>query len=95
MFRALSGFTDLGLLLLRLLAGLVFANRGYRHLKNPAERAQSIGMSKGFTVLLGLAEAAGGLGVAAGVVAQLAGFGLIRTGGDGKEDLRLAYRLLG
>jgi putative oxidoreductase len=34
-------------------------------------------MSKGFTVFLGMAEAAGGLGAAAGVLAQLAGFQLI------------------
>jgi hypothetical protein len=36
-------------------------------LKNPAERAQSTGMSKRFTVFLGMAEVAGGLGVATAV----------------------------
>ena len=34
-------------------------------------------MSKGFTLFLGIAELAGGLGVAAGVLTQLAAFGLI------------------
>ena len=34
-------------------------------------------MSKGFTILLGAAEVAGGLGVIFGVLAQLAAFGLI------------------
>lgn len=77
MFPALARFTDLGLLLLRLMVGLVFATSGYGHLKNPDQRAKSIGMSKGFTVFLGIAEVAGGLGVAAGVLTQLAGFGLI------------------
>jgi putative oxidoreductase len=34
-------------------------------------------MSKGFTIFLGLAELAGGLGVISGVLAQLAAAGLI------------------
>lgn len=77
MFPALARLTDLGLLLLRLMVGLVFATSGYRHLKNPEERSKSIGMSKGFTIFLGVVEVAGGLGVAAGVLTQLAAFGLI------------------
>ena len=77
MFPALSRFTDLGILLLRLMVGLVFVTSGYSHLKDPEGRAKSIGMSKGFTVFLGLAEVAGGLGVAAGVLSQIAALGLI------------------
>ena len=77
MFPALSRFTDLGILLLRLMVGLVFVTSGYSHLKDPEARSKSIGMSKGFTVFLGLAEVAGGLGVAAGVLPQIAAFGLI------------------
>ena len=77
MFPALSRFTDLSLLLLRLMVGLVFVTSGYSHLKNPTERSKSIGMPKGFTIFLGIAEVAGGLGVAAGVLTQLAAFGLI------------------
>jgi putative oxidoreductase len=34
-------------------------------------------MPKGFTIFLGIAEVAGGLGVAAGVLTQLAAFGLV------------------
>jgi putative oxidoreductase len=77
MFPALSRFTDLGILLLRLMVGLVFVTSGYSHLKDPEGRSKSIGMSKGFTVFLGLAEVAGGLGVAAGVLPQIGAFGLI------------------
>ena len=77
MFPALSRFTDLGILLLRLMVGLVFVTSGYSHLKDPEGRSKSIGMSKGFTVFLGMAEVAGGLGVAAGVLPQIAAFGLI------------------
>ncbi len=77
MFPQLSRFNDLGLLLLRLMVGLVFVSSGYTHLKDPEARAQSIGMSKAFTIFLGIAEVAGALGVAAGVLTQLAAFGLI------------------
>lgn len=77
MFPQLARFTDLGLLLLRLMIGLVFVNSGYRHLKDPTGRAKSIGMSKAFTIFLGIAEVAGSLGVAFGVLTKLAAFGLI------------------
>ena len=77
MFPQLARFTDLGILLLRLMVGLVFGTSGYSHLKNPEERAKSIGLSKGFTIFLGVAEVAGSLGVTAGVFTQLAAIGLI------------------
>lgn len=77
MFPQLAHFTDLSLLLLRLMVGLVFITSGYNHLKDPAARSKSIEMPKGFTVFLGIAEVAGGLGVAVGVLTQPAAFGLI------------------
>lgn len=77
LFPALTRFTDLGLLLLRLMIALVFATSGWNHLRNPAERGKSIGMSKGFTIFLGVAESLGSLGVAVGVLTQLAALGLI------------------
>jgi putative oxidoreductase len=77
MFPQLARFTDLGLLLLRLMVALVFITSGYHHLKDPETRSKSIGMSKGFTIFLGIAEVAGALGVAFGVLTQLAAFGLI------------------
>ena len=77
MFPQLARFTDLALLLLRLMVGLIFITSGYSHLKNPTERSKSIGMSKGLTIFLGMAEVAGALGVAFGVLTQLAAFGLI------------------
>jgi putative oxidoreductase len=77
MFPQLFRFADLGLLLLRLMVGLVFVTSGWSHLKDPAERSKSIEMSKGFTIFLGLGEVAGGLGVAFGVLTQLAAIGLI------------------
>ncbi len=76
-FPQLSQFTDAALLLLRFMVGLVFVTSGYSHLKDPATRSKDIGMSKGFTIFLGGAEVAGGLGVISGVFAQLAAIGLI------------------
>ena len=77
MFPQLARFTDLGLLLLRLMVGLVFITSGFNHLKDPEARSKSIEMSKSFTVFLGIAEVAGSLGVGFGVLTQLAAFGLI------------------
>ena len=77
MFPGLAAFTDLGLLLMRLLVALVFADSGWKHLRDPGDRAKSIGMSKGFTIFLGAAEVLGALGVAFGVLTQLAAAGLI------------------
>jgi putative oxidoreductase len=73
----LYGFSDLALLLMRLAVGLVFITSGWSHTKDPIERGKSIGMSPGFTRFLGIAEIAGGLGVAFGVLTQLAALGLI------------------
>jgi putative oxidoreductase len=73
----LSRFTDLALLFMRLLVGWVFVWSGYTHAKDPVTRGKSIGQSPGFTRFLGLAEMAGGLGVALGVLPQFAALGLI------------------
>jgi putative oxidoreductase len=73
----LAQFEDLGFLLLRLMVGAIFAASGLNHLKDPEGRSKSIGVSKGFTALLGTAELAGALGVIFGVLTQLAAAGLI------------------
>ena len=70
-------FTDVALLFMRLLVGWVFIWSGYSHAKDPVARGKSIGQSPGFTRFLGLAEMAGGLGVAFGVLPQLAALGLV------------------
>ena len=70
-------FSDAALLFMRLLVGLVFITSGWNHAKDPVTRGKSIGMSPGFARFLGVAELAGGLGVAFGVLTQLAAVGLI------------------
>ncbi len=77
MFPQLARFQDLGLLLLRLMVAVVFLASGWSHVAKADERSKSIGMSKGFTIFLGAAEIAGSLGVAFGVLTQLAATGLI------------------
>ena len=62
---------------MRLLVGVVFISSGWSHAKDPVTRGKSIGISPGFTRFLGLAELAGGLGVALGVLTQVAALGLI------------------
>lgn len=76
-FPQFAQFTDIALLLLRVMVGIVFITSGYKHVKDPATRSKDIGMSKSFTLFLGAAELAGGLGVISGVAAQLAAIGLI------------------
>ena len=76
-FPQLARFTDLALLVLRFMVGAVFLTSGWSHLADPEGRSKEIGMSKGFTLFLGAAEFAGGLGVMSGVLAQLAAMGLI------------------
>jgi len=73
----LSEFTDVALLLLRLMVGLVFFTSGWKHVTNPQARSKDIEMSVGFTLFLGIAECAGALGVAFGVLTQFAAIGLI------------------
>ena len=76
-FPQLAQFTDVALLLLRVMVGIVFITSGWNHLKEPEARSKDIGMSKGFTIFLGAAEVAGVLGVVFGVLTQLAALGLI------------------
>ena len=77
MFRLAPVVADAALLILRLMIAAVFFASGWSDIQDPASRSQSIGMSKGFTVVLGMAEIAGSLGVALGVLPQLAALGLI------------------
>jgi putative oxidoreductase len=77
MFPQLTRFVDFGLLALRLMVAVVFVSSGWSHATKAEERSRSIGMSKSFTLFLGMAELAGGFGVAFGVLTQLAALGLI------------------
>jgi putative oxidoreductase len=77
LFPQLAAFTDVALLLLRIMIGIVFITSGWKHFQDPEGRSKSIGMSKGFTIFLGAVEVAGSLGVILGVLLQPAAIGLI------------------
>jgi len=70
-------YVDVALLLMRLLVGAVFITSGASHVNDPVTRGKSIGLPPGVTRVLGLAEIAGGIGVALGVLPQFAALGLI------------------
>jgi putative oxidoreductase len=103
----LASLTPYGLLFLRLMAGLIYAGSGYNDLKDPDARSKSIGMPKGFTIFLAVAEIAGGAGLILGVLQQLAAIGLLlimlgaiqkkivvwKTGFWGKDGLGWNYEL--
>jgi len=108
MLPHLAQFTDYALVFLRIMVGLVFADSGYEHLKDPEARGKDIGLPKGVTIFLGAAEVLGSIGVIAGVLSQLAAIGLIvimggalqkkifvwKTGFWGKDGLGWNYELI-
>jgi putative oxidoreductase len=77
MFPQLLRYQNIGILLLRLMAGVIFISSGWSHVKHPAEKSKSIGITKGFTSFLEVAEIAGSLGIIFGVLSQIAALGLI------------------
>lgn len=93
---------------LRLIVGAIFADSAYEDLKDPAARSKSITMPIGFTIFLGVAEAAGALGIITGILASYAAIGLIllmlgaiakkvfewKTGFWGKESPGWYYEVL-
>src|SRR5258708_6815232 len=77
MFPQLAQLTDLSLLLLRLVVAAVFVTSGWFHVHDRGGVFRSVGMCMAFTIFLGVAEIAGGLGIGFGVLTQLAAIGLI------------------
>jgi putative oxidoreductase len=104
----LEAFTDYALLFLRLMVGLVFLASGYNHVRDPEARGKSIGLPKGVTAALGVAELLGGAAVIVGFLPQLASIGLVlvmlgalqkkifvwKTGFWGKDGLGWNYELI-
>jgi putative oxidoreductase len=76
-FPGLLEWNDLALVLMRLLVGWVFVYSGWSHARDPVSRGKSIGMSPRVTRGLGLAEIGAGLGVALGILTQVAALALI------------------
>jgi putative oxidoreductase len=77
LWPGLAAYGDWALLALRLIVAAIFFASGLSHVRDPGKRGESIGMGPVFTLLLGVAELAGSLGVASGVLIQPAAIGLI------------------
>ena len=73
----LASWTDWSLLALRLLVAVIFFTSGLSHARDPGGRGKSIGLSPGLTLVVGVVEMAGALGVATGVLIQPAAILLI------------------
>ncbi len=73
----LAGFADLALLLLRLMIAAIFGTSGWSHMTKPKERAESIGMSPTFTLVLGVVEVLGAASLVLGVYPQIGALLLI------------------
>jgi putative oxidoreductase len=77
LWPGLAAYTDWALLAMRLVVATVFVRSGWNHATDPVARGKSIGASPAFARVLGIAEIAGGLGVALGILIQPAAIGLI------------------
>ena len=77
LFPQLLPFSDVALLGLRLVVAAVFFESGRRHAADPVGRAASVGLTPGVTRILGWGEIAASLGIAFGVLTQVAALGLI------------------
>jgi putative oxidoreductase len=77
LWPGLAVYGDWALLALRLMVAVVFFWSGLSHARKPTERAKSIGTAPGVALFLGVAEMAGALGVATGILLQPAALGLI------------------
>jgi putative oxidoreductase len=76
-FPALTGLTDVALLLLRLMIAAIFGSSGWSHVTKPKERAESIGMSPGFTLVIGVVEVLGAVSLVLGLFVQVGALLLI------------------
>ena len=97
LFPELARFTDVALLLLCVMVGVVFVTSGWNHLREPEARSKDIEQSKGVTISLGAAELCrrGGGNAWRSHSTRCHRFDPHHAGRDLEKDFRLAYRLLG
>jgi DoxX len=97
MFPSFFRFLPIGLLLLRLMVGIVFIDSGWNDLRSPRGRSKSIGKSKGFTIFLGIAEVLGGVAVVLGIwfAACSSRSHACGLGSDLRKNCRVAHWILG
>jgi len=77
MLSNLADYTGIALLLLRIIVAIIFIDSGRRDLIAPEARGKSTGTGYAFTIFLGIAEVAGGIGLILGILTRFAALGLI------------------
>ena len=95
MFPQLARFTDVALLFLRIMIGIVFMTSGWKHFQDPEGRSKAIEMSKSFTIFLGAVELAGSLGVILGAIQKKIDAGTARALPDRIELALYGMRFAG
>lgn len=76
-FPELAGLSDIALFLLRLMIAAIFGTSGWSHVTKPDERAESLGMSPAFTLVIGLVEVTASVALVLGIFMQIAAILLI------------------
>lgn len=71
--------TDVGLLALRVIVGIVFLSSGRQHFAKPEERSDSIGLSPALTRVLGVAEMIAAFSIIFGIFIQIGALIIIIT----------------
>lgn len=66
--------SPIAFLFLRIILAVMFIDSGRRHVLQPRQRAESLGLPVWFTILLGLIEICGGLLITVGLYTQAAVF---------------------
>lgn len=86
---SLHEYADLALFLLRVWIAILFGVSGWAHLRNPRERAESIGMPPAATAAIGAVELAGAILLVVGLWVQPAAAALaaIMLGAIAKKAL--------
>lgn len=71
--------TQVALLALRALAGLVFVWSGFAHARDPEGSSKDLGLPTPIVLLVGIVELLAGLGIAGGLLTRLSCVGLMIT----------------
>lgn len=80
-FPQLASYSGTGLLLLRIVVGIIFISSGWNHFTNPLKRSRDIGMSTEFTFILGIGEFLSAICIIFGLFIQIGSFILMMVMG--------------
>ncbi len=76
-FPSLIAYSDISLVILRIMIGIIFISSGWQHFTLPIERSKTIEMSPVFTFFLGMGEFFAALFIMLGIYVQISSLFLI------------------